>query len=36
VAEPQPSAEALLRFPDELAGLTGVPVFIVYRLWFRG
>jgi hypothetical protein len=35
VAEPQPSAEALRRFPDDLAGVTGVPVFIVYRLWLR-
>jgi SAM-dependent methyltransferase len=35
VAEPQPSDEALMRFPDELAGLVGVPVFIVYRLWLR-
>ena len=32
VAEPQPSAESLRRFPDELAGLVGVPNFIVYRL----
>jgi ubiquinone/menaquinone biosynthesis C-methylase UbiE len=32
VAEPQPSAEALGRFPDELSGLVGVPIFIVYRL----
>jgi SAM-dependent methyltransferase len=36
VAEPQPSDEALRRFPKELAGLAGVPVFIVYRLWLRG
>jgi SAM-dependent methyltransferase len=36
VAEPQPSAEALQRFPDELSGLAGEPVFIVYRLWLRG
>lgn len=35
VAEPQPSQEALRRFPEELAGLVGVPVFIVYRLWLR-
>lgn len=32
VAEPQPSPEALQRFPDELAGHVGEPVFIVYRL----
>jgi SAM-dependent methyltransferase len=36
VVEPQPSAEALMRFPEELTGLTGVPTFIVYRLWLRG
>jgi SAM-dependent methyltransferase len=36
VTEPQPSAEALMRFPEELTGLTGVPTFIVYRLWLRG
>jgi SAM-dependent methyltransferase len=36
IAEPQPSDEALRRFPDELAPLVGVPVFIVYRLWLRG
>jgi SAM-dependent methyltransferase len=36
VAEPQPSAEVLQRFPDELSGLAGVPFFIVYRLWLRG
>jgi SAM-dependent methyltransferase len=36
VAEPQPSDEALGRFPKELASLVGVPVFIVYRLWLRG
>jgi SAM-dependent methyltransferase len=35
VAEPQPSREALRLFPRELAGLVGVPVFIVYRLWLR-
>jgi SAM-dependent methyltransferase len=35
VAEPQPSEEALRLFPDELTGLVGVPVFIVYRLWLR-
>ena len=32
IAEPQPSPEALERYPDELAGLAGVPIFIVYRL----
>lgn len=32
IAEPQPSDEALERFPDELGGLVGVPNFIVYRL----
>lgn len=35
VAEPQPSQEALQLFHGELAGLVGVPVFIVYRLWLR-
>jgi SAM-dependent methyltransferase len=35
IAEPQPSAEALRLFPDELTGLVGVPCFIVYRLWLR-
>jgi hypothetical protein len=32
IAEPQPSREALERFPSELAGVAGVPIFIVYRL----
>jgi SAM-dependent methyltransferase len=32
VAEPQPSAEALERYPAELAGHVGEPIFIVYRL----
>jgi ubiquinone/menaquinone biosynthesis C-methylase UbiE len=32
IAEPQPSEEALKRFPDELAKAVGVPWFIVYRL----
>jgi len=32
IAEPQPSAEALERFPDDLGDLVGVPSFIVYRL----
>jgi hypothetical protein len=27
--------EALRLFSGELAGLVGVPVFIVYRLWLR-
>jgi SAM-dependent methyltransferase len=35
VLEPQPSDEALRLFPDDLAGVVGVPVFIVYRLWLR-
>jgi SAM-dependent methyltransferase len=35
VAEPQPSAEALQRFPDDLGDLAGVPTFIVYRLWLQ-
>lgn len=33
IAEPQPSAEALRLFPDDLAPVAGVPLFIVYRLW---
>jgi SAM-dependent methyltransferase len=33
VAEPQPSAEALRLFPDDLGSLVGAPSFIVYRLW---
>lgn len=33
VAEPQPSAEALRQFPDDLSAVAGVPLFIVYRLW---
>lgn len=32
IAEPQPSQEALEQFPSELAGIAGVPTFIVYRL----
>lgn len=35
VAEPQPSAEALRLFPDDLSTLVGVPSFIVYRLWLQ-
>jgi SAM-dependent methyltransferase len=33
IAEPQPSAEALRLFPDDLRTVVGMPVFIVYRLW---
>jgi len=36
VAEPQPSAEALRLFPDDLGIVVGVPSFIVYRLWLNG
>lgn len=32
IAEPQPSDEALRRFPEDLSRLVGYPVFIVYRL----
>jgi SAM-dependent methyltransferase len=32
IAEPQPSEEAMERFPSELAENVGVPTFIVYRL----
>ena len=32
VAEPQPSPEALKRFPRDLEELKGIPGFIVYRL----
>ena len=32
VAEPQPTAEGLRQFPDELTSVVGVPTFIVYRL----
>ncbi|WP_405167768.1 class I SAM-dependent methyltransferase [Nocardia sp. NBC_01499] len=35
VAEPQPSTEALERWPGELTGIIGVPTFIVYRLLKR-
>lgn len=35
IAEPQPSAEALQRFPDDLAQVAGVPWFIVCRLWLQ-
>jgi SAM-dependent methyltransferase len=36
IAEPQPSAEALRQFPDELGDIVGVPNFIVYRLRRQG
>jgi SAM-dependent methyltransferase len=32
IIEPQPSAEGLRRFPEELAPVVGVPNFIAYRL----
>jgi SAM-dependent methyltransferase len=32
IAEPQPSPEAVERYPSDLARLAGVPIFIVYRL----
>jgi SAM-dependent methyltransferase len=32
IAEPQPGPAALQRFPEALAGLAGVPSFIVYRI----
>ena len=35
IAEPQPSAEALQLFPDDLGTVVGVPSFIVYRLWLQ-
>jgi SAM-dependent methyltransferase len=35
IAEPQPSAEALRLFPDDLGIVVGVPSFIVYRLWLQ-
>lgn len=35
VAEPQPSADALRLFPDDLGPIVGVPTFIVYRLWLQ-
>ena len=35
VTGPQPSAGALRLFPDDLAPVVGVPLFIVYRLWFQ-
>jgi hypothetical protein len=36
IAEPQPSREALQRFPDDLSQVEGVPNFIVYRLRLGG
>jgi hypothetical protein len=36
IAEPQPSQEALERYPSELAGMVGIPIFIVYRLRLAG
>ncbi|MDV3128710.1 class I SAM-dependent methyltransferase [Mycobacterium sp. 21AC1] len=36
IAEPQPSAESLERWPDALTGIVGVPTFIVYRLLKTG
>ena len=36
IAEPQPSREALERYPSDLAGLVGIPMFIVYRLRLAG
>jgi SAM-dependent methyltransferase len=36
IAEPQPSQEAFERYPSELAGHAGVPLFIVYRLRLAG
>lgn len=36
IAEPEPSADALQRFPDELANVVGIPSFIVYRLRLHG
>jgi hypothetical protein len=32
IGEPQPSPEALKRFPRDLEGVNGAPGFIVYRL----
>jgi SAM-dependent methyltransferase len=36
LVEVQPSAEAVRRFPDDLARVVGVPWFIVYRLRLTG
>lgn len=35
IAEPQPSPEALLRYPDDLGKVDGVPWFIAYRRYLR-
>jgi hypothetical protein len=35
IVEPQPSAEALTRFPDDLTQVMGVPCLIAYRLRLR-
>jgi SAM-dependent methyltransferase len=35
IAEPQPSAEALRLFPEDLGAVVGVPFFIIYRLWLQ-
>jgi SAM-dependent methyltransferase len=35
IGEPQPSAEAIRLFPDDLSTVAGVPSFIVYRLWLQ-
>lgn len=32
IAEPQPSQEAIRRYPSDLAAVAGIPTFIVYRL----
>jgi SAM-dependent methyltransferase len=36
IAEPQPSQEALQRYPADLGTVAGVPLFIVYRLKLAG
>jgi hypothetical protein len=36
IVEPQPSKEALARFPEELSQAGGVPWFIAYRLRLQG
>jgi len=35
IAEPQPTAEALRLFPDDLGPVAALPLFIVYRLWLQ-
>jgi SAM-dependent methyltransferase len=35
IAEPQPSAELLRLFPDDLGIVVGVPFFVIYRLWLQ-